>query len=63
MVEWIIANKECFFSGVGGVILTIVVGLFIRSGSQLKQSQKSGNNSTSYQAGTSITVEHKANDK
>ena len=63
MVEWIIANKEWFLSGVGGGILTIVAGLFMRSGSQLKQSQKSGNNSTSYQAGTSITVEHKANDK
>lgn len=63
MVEWIIANKEWFLSGVGGVILTIVAGLFMRSGSQLKQSQKSGNNSTNYQAGTSITVEHKTNDK
>ena len=47
MVEWIIANKEWFLSGVGGGILTIVAGLFMRSGSQLKQSQKSGNNSTS----------------
>ncbi|WP_368223915.1 hypothetical protein [Aeromonas sp. s4] len=63
MLDWIITNKEWLFSGIGGVIITILVGVFMRSGNQLKQSQKSGDNSNNYQAGTSITVEHKDNDK
>jgi len=60
MIDWLIKNKEWFFSGLGVTIISIVVGLIFREKSSL--SQKSGNNSINYQAGESINIGNK-NDK
>lgn len=54
MIDWLIKNKEWFFSGLGVTIISIVVGLIFREKSSL--SQKSGNNSINYQAGESINI-------
>jgi len=55
-MQWIIDNKEWIFSGIGIFILSIIAGLFIKRKSFLKQSQKSGKNSTNYQAGGDINI-------
>lgn len=52
MVQWIIDNKEWFFSGAGVFIISLIIGLFIKKGkSGHRQYQKSGDNSINYQAG------------
>lgn len=60
MIDWLMQNKEWFLSGFGVAILSIVVRIIFREKSSL--SQKSGKNSTNYQAGESINIENK-NDK
>ncbi len=53
-MNWIIENKEWFFSGIGATILTIIVSLFFQSSSKkkrLKQIQKSGSHSNNIQVG------------
>lgn len=49
-VDWLIANKEWVFSGIGVMLL----GLFI--GRSAWQRQRSGDNSTNNQAGRDINV-------
>jgi predicted tellurium resistance membrane protein TerC len=55
IIEWIIANKEWIFSGIGVLVITIVLNLIFRKKSE-KQIQKSGRNSKNYQAGNNITI-------
>jgi len=55
-MQWIIENKEWIFSGVGIFILSIIARLFIKKKSSSKQTQKSGDNSTNYQAGGDIRI-------
>lgn len=55
-MEWILQNKEWFFSGAGIFILSLVVGFFIKRGKSKQQIQKSGSNSTNYQAGRDIKI-------
>ena len=58
-MQWVIDNKEWLFSGVGIFIVSALVGLAIRKKTGLKQSQKSGSNSTNYQAGGDIKIGNK----
>ncbi|MCG9097416.1 hypothetical protein [Laribacter hongkongensis] len=60
MIAWLTQNKEWFLSGLGVTIISIVAGIIFREKSSL--SQKSGKNSTNYQAGESINIGNK-NDK
>lgn len=55
-MEWIINNKEWFFSGAGIFIISLVVGFFIKKRRSLKQVQKSGSDSSNYQAGGDIKI-------
>ena len=61
-MQWIIDNKDWIFSGIGIVILSFVIRLFIKKQANIKQSQKSGKNSTNYQAGGDMTI-GKSDDK
>lgn len=57
-MNWLIENKEWVFSGVGVFVLGLVITFLARrqkAGSQ-KQTQKSGSNSTNYQAGGDINI-------
>lgn len=60
-MSWLIENKEWVFSGIGVSVLFFVLSLF-KKGSGVKQVQKSGANSTNYQAGGDIKIGSK-NDK
>ncbi|WP_081682244.1 hypothetical protein [Pseudacidovorax intermedius] len=53
-MQWIVQNKEWFFSGVGATILALIVGFFLNSKGGM--SQKSGKNSNNYQAGKNINI-------
>jgi hypothetical protein len=55
-MQWIIDNKEWIFSGAGIFILTLIIGVFVKKSSTSKQIQKSGSNSTNYQAGGDIKI-------
>lgn len=59
MIDWIIANKEWFFSGAGVFLLTLLAIPLAKKDGRKIQSQKSGNNSTNYQAGGDIKIGHK----
>lgn len=54
MIDWLTQNKEWFLSGLGVTILSIATGLIFKQKASL--SQKSGKNSTNYQAGESINI-------
>jgi len=57
-MNWLIENKEWVFSGVGVFVLGIVITCFTRRQKTCgrKQMQKSGSNSTNYQAGGDINI-------
>ena len=55
-MQWLIDNKEWIFSGVGVVILSFIIRFFIKQQNDVKQSQKSGKNSTNYQAGGNMSI-------
>lgn len=55
-MEWIITNKDWIFSGAGVFIISLIIGLFSKKAISRKQIQKSGKNSTNYQAGENITI-------
>jgi hypothetical protein len=52
-MEWLVENKEWFFSGFGVFVLTLVITLFVKNrGKKVgKMKQKSGSNSTNIQIG------------
>ena len=54
-MQWILDNKEWLFSGLGIVVITIAISLFSKK-DKSKQTQKSGKNSTNYQAGGDINI-------
>lgn len=58
-MQWILNNKEWLFSGIGVLVLSAIMGLIFRKKSASKQIQKSGNNSTNYQAAGNITIKAK----
>lgn len=50
--EWIIENKEWFFSGIGVFILGLILSLvYSRKKSSISQNISSGNNSLNIQTG------------
>jgi len=56
-MEWIINNKEWIFSGIGVFIISLLLTkLFKKSHIQ---KQKSGKNSTNYQASGDINIKNK----
>ncbi len=58
-MNWIIENKEWIFSGAGIFILSLIIGYFCNKEKTNKQVQKSGSNSTNYQAGGNIRIGNK----
>lgn len=54
-MDWLIANKEWVFSGVGLSILSILIALF-RELNNKGQNQKVGDNSTAIQVGRDLKV-------
>lgn len=55
-MQWLIDNKEWVFSGAGVFLITLIIGVFIKKKRASKQIQKSGSNSTNYQAGGDIKI-------
>lgn len=60
LINWICTNKEWVFSGLGVSVILLIFSIFKKSNSA--QRQKSGDNSTNYQAGGDINIGGK-NDK
>lgn len=52
-MEWLLANKEWVFSGIGVLALSLLIGFFQhkKNGKSIKQRQRSGANSTNIQVG------------
>lgn len=55
-MDWINTNKDWLFNGVLVVVPIAIIGWFIYKGN--KQSQIGGENSTNYQAGKNIKINH-----
>lgn len=58
-MQWFIDNKEWFFSGAGIFLISFLIGMFFKKRSSIKQTQKSGDNSTNYQSAGDINMGHK----
>jgi hypothetical protein len=56
MLKWIAENKVWFLSGLGTTILLIIWGIVSKKHTNTNLSQKSGDNSTNYQAGGDISI-------
>lgn len=57
IVEWLKSNYQWFFSGLGVVIISGVIGLLVtKNGGRVTQKQRSGSGSTNYQAGGNMTI-------
>ncbi|WP_375320668.1 hypothetical protein [Aliivibrio logei] len=54
-MSWLVENKEWLFSGIGVSAIICILSLFKRR-TGLTQIQKSGSNSTNYQAGGDIKI-------
>jgi len=54
-MQWVLDNKEWLFSGIGIVFITVIIS-FLNKRHNPKQVQKSGDNSTNYQAGGNIQI-------
>jgi len=59
-MNWIIENKEWVFSGIGVLIVSVIIGFFVQSrfGKKIAQKQKDGRNSTNIQVGGNINISH-----
>jgi hypothetical protein len=55
-MQWIIDNKEWVFSGVGVFAISLIVAFFFKNKNFPKQTQKTGRNSTNYQAAGDINI-------
>ncbi|BAU28988.1 hypothetical protein DFP93_103164 [Aneurinibacillus soli] len=57
MIEWLLNNKEWFFSGIGVFAIGIIISLFKRKEKKsINQSQTSGNNSHNFQSAGNLNV-------
>ncbi|MEN3787532.1 hypothetical protein ABDZ30_15410 [Aeromonas veronii] len=54
-MNWLMENKDWIFSGIGVSVLFFIISLF-RKSTNPKQVQKSGKNSTNYQASGNINI-------
>ena len=61
-MEWLIANKEWIFSGIGIAIPVAVVGWLFASRNN-KQKQSGGDNSTNIQIGGNLTIDERKHDE
>ena len=59
IINWFSSNKEWIFSGIGAVIIGIIITWLIRRSPSKKQIQKSGNNSINIQAGDNLNINTK----
>lgn len=55
-MQWLLENKEWIFSGIGVFVISVIGALLLNKKSRSKQVQKSGANSTNYQAGGDINI-------
>lgn len=53
-MEWIIANKEWVFSGIGVFAISLIIGITLRH--KHVQKQRSGANSRNLQSGRDINI-------
>tara|TARA_B110000196_G_scaffold96366_1_gene83453 strand:- start:4016 stop:4189 length:174 start_codon:yes stop_codon:yes gene_type:complete len=51
-----IDNKEWLFSGVGVFAITVIISIITSKKRTIKQTQKSGSNSTNYQSSGDINI-------
>lgn len=58
MFNWILENKEWLFSGIGVLVITLILNFIFRN-RNAKQVQKGGKNSRNYQSGRNITINEK----
>jgi len=62
-MDWILQNKQWLFSGIG-VFFISLFGYFFKKQTGIKQSQKSGDNSTNLQVGGNLSIQNsKSHDK
>lgn len=54
-MDWLIANKEWVFSGVGLFVISTISTLFVKTKNK-NQVQKVGNNSTAIQVGRDLKI-------
>ena len=59
ILAWVGSNKEWLFSGIGVLIISTVITLFIRHRKSSKQIQKSGSNSVNIQVGGNLNISSK----
>ncbi len=59
MIDWLVKNKEWFFSGAGVLLLTWLGTWIFGRKKELGQSQSSGSNSVNLQAGKDINISSK----
>lgn len=55
-MQWMIDNKEWLFSGVGVFAITVIISIITSKKRTIKQTQKSGSNSTNYQSSGDINI-------
>lgn len=56
-MEWIVANKEWFFSGIGIAIpIALLTWYFNKNATAINQKQKSGKNSVNIQVGKNLNI-------
>lgn len=58
MINWIIENKEWIFSGIGVLVISLILNFLFRRGNA-KQIQKGGENSKNYQSSGNMTINEK----
>lgn len=58
MIDWIIENKEWIFSGIGVLVISLILNFLFRS-RNAKQVQKGGKNSRNYQSSGNMTINEK----
>lgn len=62
MLTWLINNKEWVFSGIGVLILSTIIGFFVKQKTSTIQKQKSGDNGINIQSTGSVTISSSFND-
>ena len=50
LVDWILNNKHWIFSGIGVLIISLIIGIIIKKNHTIIMKQKSGNNSINIQS-------------
>lgn len=56
IITWFTANKEWFFSGIGVVLISGIIALFLKKKKDHSQNQEVSDNSIGIQAGGDINI-------